>query len=752
MEKLCQTVAVANRFELSPAARAALADKGGSTNAHIREQIALIDGDPVGTVERTWEQGGTDSPGGSCDSLRRKSQGNSRSQYLALCGVLPKKDKDTLLPLTGVLIASGVSEAESNRPKIASELEAMLDAPEPKRTLQPIVRLLASWVLDMLVNGTPRTPTPAFSTVETYLTRIGGSLVHVFGQSSLSDLDEVELEDAYVAIVEAKQEGSAVAAAAILGFQRHGLAVHALPEVDMGAISVFLGSDDNATADARLVLPAERDAIVAELARRAVGGAGAQLYTLERIRLVRQASAVMPWFAYGGARRSEALGIQHRDVIAEDDSIQIRIRPNSSRKLKTRNARRSVELGTALAGSGSSGTILDWAGASRSRLAAHRAETTFVFAPLEDSRSSVGRGDVAEECLEITRQVTGRDKAKLHSFRHLVAMERTTLVFLSDSDGLALSGTLRLAAVPTRCGGTLLPRDLQAQIIALGQGNPSTTLRWYHHLPWLLRSRADERMRVRHLIRGVMATTLGLTHHALDWAAKNAAGKTRVEALLDIQCQPRRVPVIQSIPAAEMECPPHRWTARDLGDMLTDASRSGSVTKALLVRGASASGIERLREVFLPLEMRLGRRLLEDNEMADILGRPKLTVRRLDCASSIETFWDWFDTDHDGLRAPLAQLAEAAVENMAPGDLDYIRIPASEADCLQDLLARVGIETRGIVRESLGAGLVRIRIPRPEQKKKRVAETAAAPPKAPRFLGLAIKRVLLVIRTSGRGL
>src|SRR5690606_689256 len=44
LELLCETVAVSNRFELSPAARLANGPKG-SVNASMIDQLALLDGD-----------------------------------------------------------------------------------------------------------------------------------------------------------------------------------------------------------------------------------------------------------------------------------------------------------------------------------------------------------------------------------------------------------------------------------------------------------------------------------------------------------------------------------------------------------------------------------------------------------------------------------------------------------------------------------------------------------------------------------
>src|SRR3546814_16761910 len=90
-----------NRFELSPAARYALDPVNGSTSAATEEQLALIDGDPVGTLARDVDATviAEDSPS---DALpMQKGTANARSQYLALRRLLPSTGKKLELQLTG---------------------------------------------------------------------------------------------------------------------------------------------------------------------------------------------------------------------------------------------------------------------------------------------------------------------------------------------------------------------------------------------------------------------------------------------------------------------------------------------------------------------------------------------------------------------------------------------------------------------------------------------------------------------------
>jgi integrase len=761
---LCENVAVTNRFELSPAARRALSNKNGTTDAHISEQVALIDGDPAGTIVRHWEEEGH-APSAPRSSLGTPGTGNSRSQYLALCSILPSPDRDTKLPLTGVVIASGQAAAEVHRAAVLKEIDAMLAEDAKPRRLQPIVRLLAGWTRDMLADGTARTLTPAFKTIETYLSRVGGGLVEIFGQSSLSDLDEAELEDAYIAVINAKRKTRSKAAAAILGLHQYGLVEFGLPEVDLAGVMALLNSEGRVLADARLIMPSERDAIMSKLEKQAYGTQASDSTVREEVRLSRHAYAALPVIAFRGARRSEALGLQYRDIVEEGEQIHVRVRANSSRRMKTARGRRRIDLPVSLFGH-RDGSISSWARNERKRQTLQRSETAFVFAPLTDARSAIERNDIAEVCLQACREVTGRRHSRLHGFRHLVGMEQTLPGFLSSADHDVLSSSMRLATLVTHPGLTVLPRDLQAQILSLGHNLLDTTLQWYHHLAWLLRSRSDARLSDRYFGREIAATLLGVTREAMDWAAKRAPGTTKNKVWLDVQWQSRKVPLdletelgpaIPAIPAL-----PKAWTARELGGLLADANRLGSLPGALRARGADPTDADRIRQAVLPIELRLGRRLLDEVQISEVAGRPKRSLRQLDSAEPLEILWDWYDQDIDGLRSAIRKVAESVTTHLIPKDADKVRLSAVNAVELERLLGLASDNRLSVLREALGGGLESQRVPRPvvkwtqptgeageavESEDEEGAANAeeAGKPTVTGYLGLEIKRVLLVI-------
>lgn len=745
---LCETVGVCNRYELSPAARKAIG-RAGSTPAHILEQLAVVDGDPPGTIKRTWETS-AESLGHEPPALVEPEvrKGNARAQYRKLCAIFPATERDTLLPLTGVTIASGDAARNTNAERVVAEIEAQLGATNPERCLQPIVALLARWAVDMLVHGTAKRKSPALSTVETYLTRIGGELVYIFGRSSLLAADEAELEDAYNTAIGSKSGRRKSAAAAVLAFHAFAQAECGLPELDLSAVRLYLGDDAEHLADARLVLPSERKAILDRLAAHASNPQS--LGSLHAVRVARQAAHMMPLIAYGGMRRSEATGVEFRDVRVVGDELWIRTRPNASRRVKTAHARRTVcvPLGATKVADLS---LDEWAAIDHQRFAARRLETAYVFASNDDPFDAQVRREICDACVQACRDVTGRERPRLHAFRHEVAMERTTPVFLRARDRNAMAASMALAAVPTQRGTIALPRDLQAQVVAIGHGDASITLLSYHHIPWLLRSRPDARDAARYVHRTVLAPLLGVTTHALNSAAKSRPGRPRQLAWLDIQIDPRQTPAhgtsgqapdpppITVVSEAQRLTGP--WTACTIGALLSAVSRGKSLEQIVQSMGGDAADASVIRTGFLQMEGKLGRRLLDERNRVVGPKRARRAVRTLQASRILEVLWGWYDTANATLKQEVTGLAAQVYAQMQPGQGDRIWLRSPTLPLLQRLLVRAGIDEKHIVRESMETGLDAVRI----RRVTRQAGPREDGLRVERYLGLELKRVLLVI-------
>jgi hypothetical protein len=758
LQKLCETVSVCNRYELSSAARMVRDRAHGSISAPLREQLAMIDGDPPGSFSRDWEMQSTpDAPAASL--IAPSGKGSARSQYLSLCAVLPNTGTKLKLPLTGQMVPAANLFSPGTREKVIAEIQQMLETHDPKRVLQPIVRMLATWVLQMLIEGTQARKDPADSTIRTYLMRIGSDLVAIFGKSSLANIDGTELEKSYITVIKLNKSMSDDAAAAILSFHDCCAPGFWLPEIDLAEVRSYLNSDRR-SVDAHLILPGERDASVAMLLEQARDG-GFDAMSRQRSRLVRQAGAAMPWYAFGAARRSEVLGVKFQDVSLRGGYTRMRIRANSSRRLKTDAARRTLDVSQAVS-SAVNDHIANWVATDRSRLQPSRSSRAFVFSSLEEPRSAEGRNEIAATCQHALAAATGRPVERLHRLRHLVAFERTTPPFLCPDDLAALSRTALRGQTLDQQSDVVLPRDLMERVVTMGHAHWSTTLVCYHHFPWLLSSRAQARLREVYLKRFGAASVMGIgvtfvdgiTQEALKAAdhatvdifrktkgvprtpeARDAQGKFEARAWMDHVLRRRVVPVSPARPEAEVVRPPHQWTAWELGGLLDRVDRLGSLDTAVSQAGGHPEDAQRIRESMAPFELRLGRRLAGEaiDEGSEL---PKWVARQPPADSALRQLWKAFDED-PAFASEVAAVAALVYDAMHPKHADRIRIRQNMSDRLREILRTMGAKEQDVELTSLPNGMCEVRVARTRSKL-----IAAQGSRQERFDGIAIKRTI----------
>lgn len=694
---LCGTVGLANRFELSPAARYALDPAKGSTPASMEEQLALIDGDPVGTLVRGIDDQATaeDSPAEILPTSRGTA--SARTQYLALLGALPKSGKLLELPLTGVTVPAHLLVGEGTRTKVIAEVDAMLAEDRSNKLLQPVVRLLALWVRQMLVEGTPKTKDPSDRTVGTYLTRIGATLVEWLGSGSLVDVDEVELEEAYVAAILVGDTNRSQAASAILQFHQCAKRRYAMPEVDLAQVMWYL-ADGRQPSDARLILPQER----AEILERSAAWAdtGSPDPDKEHRRILRQAAAVLPLYAWGGLRRSEALGLRVGDAWDDGEHISVRVRRNRSRRIKTRAAgrvvffdrRRRREIDR----------FEEWVSMDSLRQQAWRRERAFIFSPLSAPGSAEGRDAIAQACARVAAEVTGRRSERLHRFRHLVAFESITPMFLAAPDADWLKG-LEIADQGEAWRDVLLPRDLLGMVVMLGHADWRVTLRCYFHLQWILRSRQDAGIGEQYMHRRIAAFATGLTLPAVDRITQHAKDKDPCRAWFDHFREVRIVPLPERPEARGSHGSARHWTALELDALFHLVDRMKSLDRAISSSGGGPEDEQQIRRHLRIAERRLGRKLFREVPAEPPFNKRQRVVRELD--GELKLFLlDWMgDVDGEG-----AAVMRDLVESMSAADMDSIGASLGTIHALANKLKeRVGIECRI---EDDGSGFSALRV------------------------------------------
>ncbi|WP_152597839.1 hypothetical protein [Novilysobacter arseniciresistens] len=663
---LCETVGVANRFELSPAARFALGTKSGATNACITDQLALIDGDPVGTIPRMELDGDADADAGSAGPLPSVigARANARSQYLALCRTLPSTGATLALPLTQVTVPASQLFQAGTRRQVIAEVDALLAQSRPETVLRPVVRMLAMWTRQMLVEGTAAQRNPADKTVNTYLTRIGGTLVELLGNSSLADLDDVDLSETYQAAILAGGSNRTQAASAILEFHRCSQRHFDMPDADLDEVRSHLRNSTQ-SVDARLILPQERVAILDNALARARDGTGR---TPEDVRVYRQAAVAMPLYAWGGARRAEILGLRLGDVWSVGEQAGIRVRRNRSRRLKTAAARRTL-LFDSPRQRGVSHT-LEWIGIDGLRSAPWQRARAYIFSPAGEPMAVEGRDAIARTCVELVREVTSRGRERLHRLRHLVAFERTMPLFLDDVDSVWLQGCG--IAVPTPPGPqVVLPRDLMERVVTLGHVDWRTTIRSYLHLPWLMRSRQDRALADTYMHRREVAFAMGVSLPAVDKITQQTKHLAPALAWLAHVRTTRQVPLAPAPTDPVGATVRTQWTSHELDALFRMADRLGGLESAARVYGATAADVTAIRRHVSIVERRMGRALFRDRETRELLDGPLRVLKRQDSAL-LDAFFAWFDTLLGDEREGALQLLESMVETMSAVDRDGI--------------------------------------------------------------------------------
>src|SRR3546814_16188309 len=102
-----------------------------------------------------------------------------------------------------------------------------------------------------------------------------------------------------------------------------------MPEVDMSEVMSYLRCGQQ-SVDAELILPQERAEILARSA--ALADAGSQGAGKVSGRLLQQAAAAPPLYAYGALRRSGVLGLTVGDTWTDDERTTLRVGRPAARR------------------------------------------------------------------------------------------------------------------------------------------------------------------------------------------------------------------------------------------------------------------------------------------------------------------------------------------------------------------------------------------------------------------------------------
>lgn len=691
LAQLCETAGIAFRVELSPAARMALDPSGGCRSAAIEDQLALIDGDPVGSICHPKPESQEDvSPDSVMVPVAAMTTGLLRVDYRSLLTLLPNGKKPTVLPRTRKTIPAASANTRPAREQVIAELDALLR----DGTVHPTARMLGFWTRDMLVHGTPLKTDPANSTVRTYVSHVG-SFMSVATDVSLAVLEDVELEQLYQDIVQSKDNDAdrAVAAREILHFHARVAPAYGLAAIDDAPLCAWIGTAER-SADAQLVLPQERDlAVLTAISSAGFDASHGEHESIGDQRHNRDATALLAMTGYTGARVGELLGSLLRDLRVASDRPLLRIVANRNRRVKTNSARRYAALSPAMPAQARR-YLAQWHTAWVSRQAKHLRERSFAFATFGTHNDLATKDAIRDKGAEILGLATGRGRDKLHRLRHLAGFEALTQGVLCDADQEALREVLpHLGKVKLDIA---LPRDLHRRTVPLGHHDPSITFRSYFHFPWMARSRSDDRMRrfldswgIRR--RGA-ALALNASSGAGDRVRQRKKADTSLASWMDHVCPPRRVPEAPVKPDSVNRKGLSVLKVVDIAALCGLVERSGSPEQAGMALGASRDDMRVLQRASEAFQHRAGKALWHlDTSHAGLTQAPAL--RMLASLRSLDSFWDVIDADPDSRQSrTLIAITQACYAHLAPSRGKELVLPSDEAAMLERLLRSLGLE------------------------------------------------------------
>lgn len=726
LARLCSTTAVVNRFELSPAARFAMDVNQGSTHASLAEQLAFVDEDPTGpdrAEASPQDRDAAEEHGSAAPVSINEVSGSPRSQYRRLCQAIPRTHRDTELPLTGKRIPAKERNAPSTRRAVLAELDLQLS----RGDLFPIVRLLGEWIRTEARRQKGTAKPLAYRTLETYLTRIGGALVEVFGESGVSEWTEERLEDAYLYALDASDKARYKVASALLSFHRHSSQRRDLPELDLAVLYAELGAQRQ-HADSSLILPVERDRAldsIRELAWEQVSN------DFGEVQIARAADWVAYYLAWGGTRLGEALGLQVRDVGTRPTGmLWTTVRSNRLRPLKTQAATRSLLFDRGAREPEQRARLTQRMDDARRNAGSRRPESAYLlYAGVVRGNDATFSADAVARAIRRALAVaTGRPSERLHRLRHLVATQRILNIALGTGDRAAMG----LDSEPGPSERMLMPRDAQGLCVSMGHSHWRTTIQWYLHLPWVLHSRSAQHMREEYVSRQYVAGALGYTCAAIDSVLRDQP-VDKVTAWFDhFRAGRQRPPVNASdaFPSSASDVPVE-WTPERVGRLVDLASTTKDLEAAMRLIGAPLHDHSPVQACCERWEAKLGLRLLPTHSGGRPRRCPARAIRRTSTDSVSSALWVELST------AGSHALVDAFFTWLRPSRTHEVLLPNAEAEALVSLLRRAGVDPSDIECVPDAADIFRISVRRRD-----------ADGKPAGYRGMALKRMLAVIGIS----
>lgn len=689
LERLCATVSVANITELSGLARMALDPKTGSRAMSILRQRQMLE-EGCGAEKATHADG---SKGEEDFRIVGKKRGTTiaRAQYRKLCEILHIGEGPKVFPLTNEELS------QANIVAFRNPLIRALTAYLQQEDLSPVVACIAAFALHMTTHGTREAKSPAWVTIHNYITCFGAGLVEQAGDLEFLDLEAEDYIDIYQAVIDGKsgEKQRATATREIVDFQAYLEAYHDLEPVDLSDLEGARLSD-TIEVDAEIIQPQEYLMGLEILSAQAALNAGDHRLDTTARRLARQAEVFALLLRGSGARINELAALRFKDILATLEFTLLLVRPSRFRRLKTRAARRIIDLSLRLTRR-QRRLVAEWLDAEKSRLGASWKPTLPIFGKLGVPKERVASADLRNLTLQAFDDVVG-SRTKIHRARHLVANEDMLGIWFSERDWQALR-RVRLQArrrVPRHVvSRVVLPRDLRRVTLRFGHRRPSTTIANYFHMAWATTSRAAAALE-QYTNRHVGALAVGVSAAGADKIIQRASLSTSDNKRLGwngawLQHVWNEAPRLANRVATNSKGQLTRTRgigARYLERVLRDIQRGVPPPQVCSSHGLTYAQLEVIRKLTAEIEYRTGFKIWPSEGTHSKRLR---AARKFERANWLEKILDIADeASGDSQRDSLVRISQAYLTWSVRGSRELFQWPTRDAVRFVNLLVNIG--------------------------------------------------------------
>ncbi|MGQ0622097.1 MAG: tyrosine-type recombinase/integrase [Panacagrimonas sp.] len=617
---LLRTVRVANILELPGVVRHAISDRG-SVGASAALQLA-------------WMQGKTPPAAVSESEAQASDHIDDRSESDPPPAHNPKAFRTRLSKALSLeeRPEPGKGEKKGSIAVTRDDMRARLVLLKQELPTNPIniEYALVVWSIELIDNGTPLRKKPEPSTISTYVRAIHEEVLSLFKENDLRSLEPDDFSSRYLAIVEAgvDEASNSRTAAQLIHFHRFLERRFGLERADLADLAIFTAiGDRQVTADASS--DAEYEKTRAWMARGITISGPRRLRGHRRRRRWVISKQIFSLLYATGMRLKEAALLRHSDIALCGSDAIVFVRPSYYRKLKTRAARRVLDL-RAMMRPEDLEEFRRWTETERRRLGSDLRPNSLLFASVEDPRVHT-KPSVIRTSIRRAFEGAGCRSLWPHLLRH-GWVHRHVISAWSEASEF------------DDPGGWSAHRRLQNVSLQIGHAQLATTISCYFHCPWwLLAASQNDSAEVNRNILPVLANLEQRTVDQLKLRAPRKrvgqqlgeAGHSWTGRILARSCQLAATTEPSAIQSDFSDFTDEVLDLAELDLMLRQSNSSEEFAQLGWIVGLTKKDVDAIEVGISALADRTSVRLLSRSTRLNNLARTPPPRRLRDCPASL---------------------------------------------------------------------------------------------------------------------